>query len=141
MARFSRTCSTLMSAGVPLLQVLQITSQAVANYHVANSINKASDKVKGGKSLGDSLKGDPYFLPLVPNMLTIGEQSGAVESMMAKSADYFENEVDEAVKNISSVVEPVMMVLLGVVALIIVAAVLLPVYSLAGSGAINGGGQ
>jgi type IV pilus assembly protein PilC len=140
MARFARTCSTLVASGVPLLQVLQITSDAVGNKLVQGSIQKAAEKVKGGKSLGDSLQGDPYFLPLVPNMLKIGEQSGAMESMLAKTADYFEKEVDDAIANISAVIEPVMMVLLGIVALIIVAAVLLPVYSLAGSGSISNGG-
>jgi type IV pilus assembly protein PilC len=140
MARFARTCSTLVASGVPLLQVLQITSDAVANTLVAGSIRKASEKVKGGKSLGTALEGDPNFLPLVPNMLKIGEQSGSMEDMLAKTADYYEKEVDDAIKNISSIIEPVMMVLLGVVALIIVAAVMLPVYSLAGSGAINSGG-
>jgi type IV pilus assembly protein PilC len=140
MARFARTGSTLISAGVPLLQVLQITSDSVVNVHVQESIRKASEKVKGGKSLGDSLQGDPYFLPLVPNMLKIGEQSGSMEGMLNKTAEYYEKEVDDAIKNISSIIEPIMMVLLGVVALIIVAAVLLPVYGLAGSGAINSGG-
>jgi len=140
MARFSRTASTLFAAGVPLLQVLEITSQAVANSLVKDSISKAANKVKGGKSLGDALQGDPYFLPLVPNMLKIGEKSGSMEAMLAKTADYYEKEVDNAIKDISSLIEPIMMVLLGIVALIIVAAVLLPIYSLAGSGAISGGG-
>ncbi len=140
MARFSRTAATLVSAGVPLLQVLDISSKNVVNVLVSQAINKAAEKVKGGKSLGDALTGDPYFLPLVPSMIRIGEQSGAMESMLAKSADYYENEVDQAIKNISSIVEPIMMVLLGIMALIIVAAVLLPIYSLAGSGAISSAG-
>ena len=75
MARFSRTAATLIGAGVPLLNVLQITAENVANYQVEQSIKKAAEKVKGGKSLGDSLTGDPNFLPLVPNMLKIGEVS------------------------------------------------------------------
>ncbi len=133
MARFSRTGSTLIASGVPLLQMLNITSNAVNNVHIQGSITRASEKVKGGKSLADSLEGDPNFLPLVPNMLKIGEQSGAMEAMLAKSADYFEKEVDNEVAAISSIIEPVMMVLLGVVAFIIVAAVLLPIYGLAGN--------
>jgi type IV pilus assembly protein PilC len=137
MARFARTASTLIAAGVPLLQVLEITAKAVSNMRVQDSIRKAAEKVKGGKSLGTALEGDPYFLPLVPNMLKIGEQSGSMEAMLIKTADYYEKEVDEAIKNISTIIEPVMMVLLGIMALIIVAAVLLPVYSLAGSGNIQ----
>ena len=131
MARFARTGSTLISSGVPLIQMLDITSNAVNNIHIAASITRAIEKVKGGKSLADSIQNDPNFLPLVPNMLKIGEQSGAMEEMMAKTADYFEKEVDNQVKSISTIIEPVLMVILGVVAFIIVAAVLLPIYGLA----------
>ena len=141
MARFSRTAATLIGAGVPLLSVLQITADNVANYQIKQSITKAAEKVKGGKSLGDSLTGDPNFLPLVPNMLKIGEVSGSVEAMMTKSADYYEKEVDNIIANISTIIEPIMMILLGVIAMIIVAAILLPIYGLAGSGAISSGGQ
>jgi type IV pilus assembly protein PilC len=140
MARFARTGSTLVASGVPLLQVLQITSEAVSNVYVEDSIKKAAEKVKGGKALSDSLANDPNFLSLVPNMIHIGEESGSLDKMMAKAADYYEKEVDDAIKNISTLLEPIMMVVLGVMALIIVAAVLLPVYGLAGSGAINTGG-
>ncbi|MHB1864956.1 MAG: type II secretion system F family protein [Candidatus Saccharimonadales bacterium] len=140
MARFSRTSATLIGAGVPLLNVLQIAAENVANYHVGKSIQKAADKVKGGKSLGDSLTGDPNFLPLVPNMLKIGEASGSVEAMLNKAADYYEKEVDNIIGSISTIIEPVLMILLGIVAMIIVAAILLPIYSLAGSGAISTNG-
>ncbi len=73
-------------------------------------------------------------------MIHIGEQSGAMEKMMSKTAEYYEKDVDDAIKNIQSLLEPIMMVLLGIVALFIIAAVLLPIYNLAGSGAINQGG-
>jgi type IV pilus assembly protein PilC len=132
MARFARTGATLVASGVPLLQVLSITASAVNNVHIERAIKQASEKVKGGKSLADSIENNPNFLPLVPNMIRIGEQSGAIEQMMAKVADYYEKEVDTEIANISSIIEPVMMVLLGIVAFIIVAAVLLPIYSLAG---------
>lgn len=132
MARFARTGSTLVASGVPLLQVLGITAEAVNNIHIERSIAQAAEKVKTGKSLADSIDNNPNFLPLVPNMIRIGEQSGAIEQMMSKVADYYEKEVDTEIANISSIIEPVMMVLLGVVALVIVAAVLLPIYSLAG---------
>ncbi len=138
MARFARTGSTLVASGVPLLQMLDITGTAVNNVHIKKSIDRAIEKVKGGKSLADSLEGDTNFLPLVPNMLRIGEQSGSIEEMMAKVADYYEKEVDNEVAAISSIIEPVMMVLLGVVAFIIVAAVLLPIYGLAGNSSFTG---
>jgi type IV pilus assembly protein PilC len=131
MARFSRTGTTLIASGVPLLQMLQITSEAVDNIYISESINKAIEKVKGGKSLAETLQNDPNFLELVPNMLRIGEQSGSMEQMLGKTADYYEKEVDDEVKSISTIIEPVLMVILGVVAFTIVAAVLLPIYGLA----------
>jgi type IV pilus assembly protein PilC len=132
MARFSRTGATLIASGVPLIQTLEITGNAVSNSYVKESIDRATEQVKGGKSLADSLNGDPYFLELVPNMIKIGEQSGAIESMMSKTADYYEKEVDTEIRNITSIIEPALMIVLGVVALIIVLAVLLPIYGLAG---------
>lgn len=132
MARFSRTGSTLISSGVPLLQMLDITGKAVNNVYIEESVDRAIIQVKGGKSLADALEGDPNFLELVPNMLRIGEQSGSVEGMMAKTADYFEKEVDDQVKAISTIIEPILMVLLGIVAFTIVAAVMLPIYNLSG---------
>ena len=132
MARFTRTGETLVASGVPLLQVLGITSRAVSNIHIERAIVRAADKVKTGKSLAESIANDTNFLPLVPNMIRIGEESGSLEDMMAKVADYYEKEVDNEVKNISTIIEPVMMIMLGIVAFVIVAAVLLPIYGLAG---------
>jgi type IV pilus assembly protein PilC len=131
MARFARTGTTLVSSGVPLIQMLDITADSVNNVHVAASIHKAAEKVKGGKALSDSLQNDPNFLELVPNMLRIGEESGSLEKMLAKTADYYEKEVDDQIKSISTIIEPVLMVIMGIVAFIIVAAVLLPIYGLA----------
>lgn len=130
MARFARTGTTLVAAGVPLIQVLEITAEAVDNVHIANSLHHAIEKVKGGKALSDSIDKDPNFLELVPNMLRIGEQSGSMEDMMAKVADYYEKEVDNEIKNISTIIEPVMMIIMGIIAITIVAAILLPIYGL-----------
>ncbi len=130
MARFARTGTTLVSSGVPLIQMLDIVAKSIANVHVERSINKAIEKVKGGKSLSDSLKGDPNFLTLVPDMIHIGEESGSLEDMLEKTADYYEKEVDNQIKTISTIIEPVLMILLGIVAFTIVAAVLLPIYGL-----------
>lgn len=132
MARFARIGSTMVASGVPLIQMLDVTSKAINNIHVEESLQRAANKVKGGKALSDSLKGDPNFLPLVPDMLHIGEQSGAMEQMMAKTADYYEKEVDNQIRSISTIIEPVLMLLMGAVALIVVTAVLLPIYSLVG---------
>jgi type IV pilus assembly protein PilC len=137
MARFARTATTLVASGVPLIQVLEITSKSINNVHIESSLRDAVEKVKGGTALSDALKNDPNFLPLVPDMLKIGEQSGAIEDMLAKVADYYEKEVDTQIKTISTIIEPALMVILGVFAFIIVAAVLLPIYGLAGHSIIN----
>ncbi len=132
MARFARTASSLIGSGVPMLQMLNTTAEAVGNSQVAASIRRAAEQVKGGKTLSESLEGDPNFLELVPDMIHIGEQSGALEDMMSKVADYYEREVDSQIKSVSTIIEPVLMIIVGVLALIIVAAVLLPIYSLGG---------
>lgn len=132
MARFARTASTLVASGVPMIKMLQTTSQAVGNSLVANSINRAVEDVKAGKALSESLTGDPNILELVPEMIHVGEQSGALDEMLGKVADYYEKEVDGQIKTVSTIIEPVMMIVVGIMALIVVAAVLLPIYSLAG---------
>lgn len=139
MARFARTGTTLVASGVPLIQVLEITADAVDNIHIGRSLTKAVEKVKGGKALSDAIDKDPHFLELVPNMLRIGEQSGALETMLAKVADYYEKEVDNEVKTISTIIEPVMMVVMGIMALTIVAAILLPIYGLVNQSGFTGG--
>jgi type IV pilus assembly protein PilC len=137
MARFSRTGTTLVASGVPLIQVLEITARAIDNYHVEDSLKKATEKVKGGKALSGSLQNDPNFLELVPQMLKIGEDSGQMEQMMDKTADYYEKEVDNQIKAISTIIEPVLMIVLGIIAIIIVAAILLPIYGLVGQNVIR----
>ena len=132
MARFARTGSTLVASGVPLILVLDITASSINNVHVERSINRATEKVKGGRALSESLEGDENFLDLVPKMIKIGEDSGALEKMLEKTADYYEKEVDSQVKAISTIIEPVLMVILGIVAIIIVSAILLPIYGLVG---------
>lgn len=133
MARFTRTAATLVASGVPLIRILEITSDAVGNTKVGGTIRRAIDKVRGGKALSEALENDKYFIDLVPSMLRIGEQSGQIEGMLGKTADYFEKEVDTMVKNISTIIEPALMVMMGIIAILIVSAVLLPIYALVGS--------
>jgi type IV pilus assembly protein PilC len=138
MARFARTSETLVAAGVPLIQTLEIVGKSVNNVHIESSVFKATEKIKGGKSLSESITGDPNFLELVPNMLRIGEESGSLEEMLGKTADYYEKEVDDQIKTISTIIEPVMMVVLGVVAFGLVAAIMLPIYGLVGQSGFGG---
>lgn len=130
MARFTRTGQTLLSTGVPMLEMMRISSRAVNNLVISHSLEKAADKVKGGKALSVTLKNDDNILPLVPQMIGIGEQSGGIDKMMGKAASYYEDELDNTIRSISTAIEPILMVCLAVVAGFMVAAILLPVYSL-----------
>jgi len=132
MARFTRTGATLMRSGVQMLDMMAITGRSVNNVHVEAALERAAVKVKGGKALSDSLKSEKIFLSLVPQMISIGEQSGALDDMMAKAASYYEDELDNKIANISTIIEPALMVVLGVVVGIIISAILLPVYGLVG---------
>jgi type IV pilus assembly protein PilC len=130
MARFARTGQTLLATGVAMLDMLRISSGAVNNSIVAKSIDRAAEKVKGGKALSVALQPEDYILPLVPQMIKIGEQSGKIDEMMGKAAQVYEDELDEEIKTISTSIEPILMVVLAVVAGGMVGAILLPIYSL-----------
>jgi len=130
MARFSRTAETLLASGVPLLETLKICSDAVNNSVVKEEILHATQKVKNGKPLSESLSGEEYILPFVPQMIKIGEQSGGIDGMLGKVADYYEKEVDNAIRAISTTIEPILMVVMALMIGFIVVAVLMPIYSL-----------
>jgi len=133
MGRLMRTGQTLLGSGVTMLDMLKITSKAVNNSIIEKSILRAAEKVKGGKALSAALQPEAYILPLVPQMIKIGEQSGRIDEMMGKTAQVYEDELDEQVRTISTAIEPVLMVVLAVVAGGMVAAILLPIYSLVNS--------
>lgn len=130
MARFARTGQTLLATGVAMLDMLRISGEAVNNTIIQAEINRAAEKVKGGKSLSSALQSEEYILPLVPQMIKIGEQSGRIDEMMGKTAKVYEDELDEQIKTISTAIEPVLMVILAIVAGGMVGAILLPIYSL-----------
>lgn len=140
MARFSRTMNTLLASGIPMLQAMETTQRAVSNRVIASEIAESIKDVRGGKELSKALQKRPHFHPLVAQMAGVGEESGAIDDMLDRCARYFEDEVDEAVKNLSTTLEPVMMVVLGVIVGLVLVAVLGPVYSLVGSGDVSGGG-
>ena len=133
MARFARTGQTLLSTGVSMLDMLHITAKAVNNTIVAESVNRAADKVQSGKALSAALEvEDQVMMPLVPQMIKIGEQSGKIDEMMGKTAQVFEDELDEQIRTLSTAIEPVLMVVLAIVAGGMVGAILFPIYSLVG---------
>ena len=133
MARFSRTGQVLLSTGVPMLDMLRISSDAVNNVIISEGIIRAADKVKGGKALSASLSNEEYFLTMLPQMIKIGEQSGKIDEMMGKTAQVYEDELDEEIRALSTAIEPVLMVFLALVAGTMVAAILFPIYSLVGN--------
>ena len=132
MARFTRTGQTLLNSGVAMLDMLRITARAVNNSVIRQGIEHASEKVKGGKALSVSLKNEDYILPMVPQMIKIGEQSGKIDEMMGKCAQIYEDELDEEIKAITTTIEPVLMVVLAVVAGVMVGAIIFPIYNLVG---------
>lgn len=132
MARFTRTGQTLLSTGVAMLDMLRISSESTNNVIISKSIDRAAEKVKGGKALSASLQPEDYILPMVPQMIKIGEQSGKIDEMMGKTAQVFEDELDEEIKAISTAIEPLLMVVMAVFAGGMVGAILFPIYSLVG---------
>jgi type IV pilus assembly protein PilC len=130
MARFARTGQTLLATGVSMLETLKITSAAVSNSIISASIMRSADKVKGGKALSIAISNEENILPLVSQMISIGEQSGHIDEMMGKLAQIYEDELDQQIRSISTAIEPILMVVLAIVAGGMVAAILLPIYSL-----------
>ena len=130
MARFTRTGQTLLGTGVSMLDMLKVSSTAVNNSVISKSIDRAAEKVKGGKALSTALEPEQIILPFVPQMIKIGEQSGRIDEMLGKVAQVYEDELDEQIKTISTAIEPILMVVLAIVAGGMVGAILLPIYGL-----------
>ena len=130
MARFCRTGQLLLSTGVSMNDMLTITGDAVNNVVIQDKIDEANKLVAGGKNLSDSLKDKDYILPLVPQMISIGEQSGKIDEMLGKTAQVYEDELDEQIKAISTLIEPILMGVMAVVAGGMIGAILMPIYGL-----------
>jgi type IV pilus assembly protein PilC len=129
-ARFSRTLGTLISSGVPILQALNIVKETAGNVHLTNAIEKVYDAVKEGETIVKPLEGSGIFPPMVVSMIDIGEETGALPEMLVKVADVYEEEVDNAVSALTSLLEPVMIVFLAVIVGSIVIAMFLPLIAM-----------
>lgn len=129
-ARFARTMEMLLSAGVPMLEAMKISAEAVNNILIEEQIAAAIVMVRSGKPLSVALKGREYILPLIPQMAATGEQSGKVDEMLGKAAQVYEDELDERIAAISTMIEPILMIILTIAAGGIVIAILMPIYSL-----------
>jgi type IV pilus assembly protein PilC len=137
-ARFSRTLSTLLSSGVPILQSLEITARTAGNMILEEAIRKVRDGVERGESVVEPLKASEVFPNMVSQMIGIGEQTGALDAMLGKIADFYEQEVDAAIASLLTLIEPVMIGFLGVTIGGIVISMYLPLFTLIGKMA-NGG--
>ena len=131
-ARFARTAQMLLSSGVPMLEAIHISSEAMNNVILEKEMEEVAEMVRSGKPLSAGLKGRDYILPLVPEMAATGEQSGKIDEMLGKAAKVYEDELDERIAAISTMIEPILMVALALVAGGIVGAVLMPIYQLVG---------
>jgi type IV pilus assembly protein PilC len=145
LARFSRTLSTLLSSGVPILQALETVAGTVANEIIAEAVMEARARIREGDRIGPPLEKSGMFPPMVVHMISIGEESGALDQMLSKVADFYESEVESTLQSLTSAIEPVLIVLLGGMVGFIVISLLLPlitaVQSLAGGqGGAEGGG-
>ena len=132
-ARFTRTLGTLLSSGVPILDSLEITAKTAGNRTVKRAIMYARAKISEGKDLAGPLAETKVFPPRGVQMMGVGEQTGAMDTMLNKIADFYEDEVDVAVKAMTDMIEPIMMVFLGVVVGGLIIAMYLPIFELAGS--------
>jgi type IV pilus assembly protein PilC len=131
-ARFSRTLSTLLSSGVPILQALDITARTAGNVVVEAAILKVRSGVERGESFVDPLKATDVFPNMVAQMIGIGEQTGALDAMLGKIADFYEQEVDAAIANLLTLMEPLLIGFLGVTIGSIVIAMYMPLFTLIG---------
>jgi type IV pilus assembly protein PilC len=131
LARFARNLATLVSGGIPIIQTIKIMSEVVGNVIYRDILVMTSKDVANGSSISDSLQQHDEFPPLVTQMVKIGEQSGQLGGIMKKLAEFYEKEVDNSVQVLSTLLEPVIMVILGIGVGLLVAGILLPIYNLA----------
>jgi type IV pilus assembly protein PilC len=128
MARFSRTLSTLVAAGVDIIKALEITAQTSGNWVVEEALSDVKAKVHEGVPIAQPLVDNPVFPPMVSQMVKIGEETGELEKMLGKIADFYEDEVDASIQSLTSIVEPIMMLLVGLMVGVIIIAMYLPMF-------------
>ncbi|HSW39527.1 MAG TPA: type II secretion system F family protein, partial [Acidobacteriota bacterium] len=127
---FTRTLATLMSSGVPILEGLDITSKTAGNAILEDVVLQVRQRIEGGGAMVDPMRQSNFFPPMVCQMVAVGESTGEMDSMLTKVADYYEEEVDTVMANLLTILEPFLMVFLGVVVGGIVIAMYLPLFKL-----------
>ena len=130
LARWSRTLSSLSAAGVPIIQAIEITGKTAGNHVVEKSMTEVIASVKAGGTIAEPLRKSPAFPPMVAHMVGVGEETGALDTMLTKIADFYDDEVSAAVKALTSIMEPVMIILVGGIVGVIVISMYLPLFSI-----------
>lgn len=130
LAEFSRTLSLLVGAGVTILDALQIASEAVGNAVYEAEVIKISQSVEKGMSLADTLTDQSVFPLIVPQMVAVGEETGKLDEVLSKVSDYFESEAENLIKNLTTALEPLIMIVLGVGVAFLIIAIVMPIYNL-----------
>ncbi len=129
-ARFTRTLGTLVSSGVPILNGLEITAKTAGNKVVEEAVNATKDSISQGNTIADPLRASGVFPPMVTQMISVGEQTGALDEMLDKIATFYDSEVDTAVESLTSIIEPVMIVVMGVIVGGMLISMYLPMFKL-----------
>ena len=132
-ARFTRTMATMMASGVPILEALEIVAKTAGNKTIESAIMKTRTALSQGKTLAEPLAETKVFPSMVVQMIAVGESTGALDAMLSKIADFYEEEVDQAVDTLMSLIEPALMAFLGVVVGGLVITMYLPIFKLAGA--------
>lgn len=129
-SRFARTFSALTAAGVTVLDALQVTGNAIGNKVIEAELQAAAQEVKNGKPLSDPISKSKIFPPIVAQMLAVGEETGQIDTILVKIADFYDEEVDTVIASLSSIIEPLMIIILGSIVGVIAASVMGPIASL-----------
>lgn len=129
-ARFSRTLGSLLGSGIPVLEALKVVGDSLTNVIMQDEIRAAADEVKNGASLAKTLRTSKVFPPIVPEMIAIGEETGELEKILMKLADFYDKEVQALVENLSSIIEPIMLIVMGTLVGFIIISVIGPLYQL-----------
>lgn len=134
LAKFTRTLSTLLGAGVPIMDAMDISGNVTGNVILERAVMRAKESISQGKSIATPFAQEKVFPPLVVQMMAVGEQTGSLDQMLSKIADFFEDEVDGVVTALTSLIEPIMIVFLGGIVAFLVLAMYLPIFKMAGAG-------
>ncbi|MGF7397051.1 type II secretion system F family protein [Thermoanaerobacterium thermosaccharolyticum] len=129
-SRFTRTLATLISSGIPLIEALSVVERVVGNSIISNGLKKAEEDIKRGNSLAEPLKKMNIFPPMVIQMISVGEDSGSLDSILKKTADFYDSEVDTAVSQMTTLIEPLIIVVLALVVGFIVVSIVMPMFQM-----------